>query len=346
MPGVLRYAGGLCAVAIALALASGPAATAAPVPDGPHLTVVVDNLADERWADILTMSPTGGERRRLIVNSGRERPSWSADGSLLTFGAYGDDWDGSAVGVARVDAEAPLRFYRRATLEGDPVMAPDGRSVAFSRTRLVKVLPGRENYLVKSAIWLLDPKSGAVRRLTRWRLQTSLVPTGFSADGSKIAATAFDFRRGLRAVAVDVSSGRFSLLARNAMEPIFSPDGSRFLFVRDTSWRLRFRGIDDTAPAIDELRIGRVGRVVGARLLLRRRGFFASPDWDPAGERISFMHSPVDEFGVRSAQYGNRLMAINPDGTCLTRVFRDPELIVYGATWQPGPGREAGRIEC
>lgn len=346
MSPVLRYAGSLGAVALVLALAGGPAAAATPAPDGPRLAVVVDNLSDERAPDIVTMDANGGTLRPLIRESSWERPSWSADGSLLAFGAYGESWDGSAVSVAKVDAEAPLRFYRRATLEGDLVVAPDGRSVAFSRTRLVKVLPGRENYLLKSAIWLLDLKSGAVRRLTRWRLQASLVPSGFTSDGSKIAATAFDFQRGLRAVAIDVSSGRFSLLARNAMEPIFSPDGSRFLFVRDTGWRLRFRGTDDAAPAIDELRIGRVGRVVGARLLLRRRGFFASPDWDPAGGRISFMHSPVDEVGDRSAQYGNRLMAINADGTCLTRVFRDPDLIVYGATWQPGPGREAGRIAC
>ncbi len=39
-------------------------------------------------------------------------------------------------------------------------------------------------------------------------------------------------------------------------------------------------------------------------------------------------------------------MAINADGTCLTKVFSDPDLTLYGAAWQPGPGREAGPIVC
>ena len=128
------------------------------------------------------------------------------------------------VTVAEVDGPG-LRLYHRAKLDGNPVMAPDGRTVAFSRSRLVKVLPGRENYLIKSAIWLLNVKTGKLRRLTRWRLQTSLEPSSFSPDGTKIGA-------------------------------------------------------------------------------------------------------------------------INADGTCLTRVFTDPHLVLYGAVWQPGPGRDAGRIDC
>jgi hypothetical protein len=39
-------------------------------------------------------------------------------------------------------------------------------------------------------------------------------------------------------------------------------------------------------------------------------------------------------------------MAINADGTCLTKVFSDPDLTLHCSAWQPGVGREAGPIGC
>jgi hypothetical protein len=39
-------------------------------------------------------------------------------------------------------------------------------------------------------------------------------------------------------------------------------------------------------------------------------------------------------------------MAINADGTCLTRIFTDPAMTLSGTAWQPGVGREAGPISC
>lgn len=310
-------------------------------PEGPRLAVVTH---DGRYGSkLITVDAAGEAGRPVIDQPASDRPSWSADGSLLALGVSGDEWEGRVVAVAKQDG-SDLRPYRRASLDlGNPVMAPDGRSVAFSRVKLVRVLPGRENYLTKSSIWLLDVKSGSVRRLTRWRLSTFLSPSSFSPDGSTLATTMFS-RLGLRAVAIDVNSGRFTLLAREAIEPTYSPDGSRFAFVRYLNWRLN--GINETVPAADELRVGRVGSVSGGTLLLRKRGFFAWPSWDPSGTRLVFTHSEAYELGDRSPHQGDRVMAINADGTCLTRVFTDPELILYGSAWQPGPGREAGRIVC
>lgn len=39
-------------------------------------------------------------------------------------------------------------------------------------------------------------------------------------------------------------------------------------------------------------------------------------------------------------------MQINADGTCEAEILSAPHIAFYGPTWQPGPGREAGRIEC
>jgi Tol biopolymer transport system component len=312
-------------------------------PEGARLAVLIDNLGDERGADIVTMAPDGGSPQAVIRGASWTRPSWSADGSLLALGATGEDWKGTVIAVAEADGPG-LRFYRRAGIEGgDAVMAPDGRTVAFPRSKLVKVLPGRENYLYKSSIWLLDVKTGSVRRSTPWRLQTYFEPSSFSPDGSRLAVAMFD-RRGFRAVAVDLPSGHTSLLAKDALAPAYSPDGSEVAFVR---WKnSRASAVDDGSPPLDELRVARVGEPSKSRLLLRRRGLLAEPSWDPSGNRLAFIFSRVEEIGSAGPEEGDNLMEVNADGSCLTRVFSKADLIVSAPAWRPGPGRGAGPISC
>jgi Tol biopolymer transport system component len=312
----------------------------AATPEGPRLAVLVDNLGDERGADIVTMDPAGGSQQALIRGADFARPSWSADGSLMTLGATGE-WKGVVVAVAEADGSG-LRFYRHAPLEGsDPVMAPDGRTVAYARVKLVKVLPGRENYFYKSSIWLLDIKTGGVRRGTPWRLQTGFEPSSFSPDGSKLAVTMFD-RRGITAVAIDMRTGRTSPLAKEASAPAYSPDGSEVAFIRWKNWHAS--AVDGRVP-VNELRVARVGGGK-SRLLLHRHSLLDSPSWDPSGGRLAFIASHTSEYESFSPEEGDKLMEINADGSCLTRVFSRSNLIVSGPAWQPGPGREAGPISC
>lgn len=335
--------------ALSLLAAIAPGSGLASVPDGPRLAVVAQGYGKEVITkEVITIGPLGEAMRRLtdpgLIGVG-DRPSWSADGSRLAFTAWVPNMDDPMVGVVSADGN-DLRTYPRAFLNaGEPVMAPDGHSVAFARAQLVKVLPGRENYLFKSSIWSLDVEDGSVRRLTRWRLVDFLLPSSFSPDGSTLAATSYG-HPGFWAVEVDLRSGRTSPLAREAMEPVYSPDGSSFAFVRWKTWRLS--GVDESVPTIDELRVGRVGDLTETRLVLRRRGlsYMAWPSWDPSGSRLAFTLSQADEPGDRDPEEGNRVMAINADGTCLRKVFSDPELILGGAAWQPGPGREAGPIGC
>jgi Tol biopolymer transport system component len=298
----------------------------AAAPEGPQITVLADTAGPGRGVDIITMGPSGESPQTVITESGWSRPSWSADGSLLTFGGYGD-WRGEVVAVNEANGPG-LRFYRRASLEGsDPVMAPDGHTVA---------------YLHKGSVWLLNVMSGTVRRATPRRLQTEFEPSSFSPDGSKLAGTTFDGR--ISAVAVDLRTGHVSQLAREASEPIYSPDGSEVAFIRWKNWRAS--GVNDGSPPIDELRVTRVGTFPRSRLLRRSHKLLAWPSWNPSGQRLAFTRTRVTENGFTDPKKGDALMAINADGTCLKRVYTDQETTLYGATWQPGSGREAGPISC
>lgn len=300
-------------------------------------------VAQKYGKEVITIGPLGEDPQQIIhpnqVGPGN-RASWSADGSRLAFTANVYPDDDPVLGVVDADG-GNLRIYPRIRLElGDPVMAPDGRSAAFARIRVFRYGPDRI-LSFRMSVWSFDFQKRTVRRLTRWR-DEYLLPSSYSPDGSTLAATRSDGRR-FRAVAIDLRTRRTSLLARNAAEPIYAPDGSSFAFVRWKPWEPN--GVKEEASSVGELRVGRVGAPVGARLL-RMRGLLVSPSWDPSGQRLAFVHSPTDDPDEMGIEEGNRGMAINVAGTCLTKVLSDPDMTLYGAAWQPGIGREAGPITC
>jgi Tol biopolymer transport system component len=155
-----------------------------------------------------------------------------------------------------------------------------------------------------------------------------------SADGSRLAFTADVYPDDDPVLGVVDADGA----------NLYSPDGSSFAFVRWKPWSAT--GAKEEASSVGELRVGSVGAPVGSRLLVRMRGRLTAPSWDPSGQRLAFVNSLDEDPGDRGLEDGNRVMAINADGSCLTKVFSNPDFTVYGAAWQPGPGREAGLIAC
>ena len=344
-----RAAAAATGVLALLALAFGAAPAAGATLPGPRLAI---SAADGEGSEVLATGPAGESPQRLLGGPGAaigDGLSWSAAGDLLAISTQAAEGTASGpfgngrtvVAVVGSDLPSPRVFPRAVPDAGGPVMAPDGASVVFHRMKLVKILPGRESYLFKSAIWSLDVGDGLVRRLTRWRLAAGINPISFSPDGLTLAAELFD-RRGRRAVAIDLSSKRTTLLAREAQEPTYSLDGTRLAFVRERTKRFDLPKPD---RPVSELWVASADGS-GARRLLRRRGFIAWPSWDPSGSRLTFTYNPPSFTGSLEPEPGNEVMAINADGTCLTTVFSDPGLTLYGAAWQPGPGREAGPIAC
>lgn len=328
---------------------------AAATPEGPRLAISVftdgPGGEDER-SEVIMTGPSGEDPRELISGSGGsigDSLSWSADGSRLAFsapgvestasGPYGTGWP--VVGVVRADGSG-VRVFRRAFLNaGEPVLAPDGRSIVFQRVKVVKMPPDGEDPLLKSALWSLDVEHGSVRRLTPWRLESFLEPASFSPDGSTLAV---DFwHRGEDGVeAIDLHGHRLALLARKAQEPTYSPDGTRLAFVRERNTS----GNKLPERPISELWVARADGS-GAERVLRKKGYISFPSWDPSGSRLSFTSDPPAEAtGNLEPEFGNKLMEINADGTCLTKVFSDSKTTVNGSAWQLGPGRGAGPISC
>ncbi len=196
--------------------------------------------------------------------------------------------------------------------DGDPVISPDGRHLAFSSARN----GNRE-------IYVADATTGEVRRLTASRGVVDQKPA-WSPDGRRIA-----WQAGARGRPADVwvmraDGGKKRLLAggpSHDIDPAWSPDGTRIAFASNRSggfdlWSIAKEGgepellldapgaarapawsPDGTHVAYSEASGGatsiwilRAGTPETTRVT-RSREEDLRPDWSPDGKRLAFVRS-------------------------------------------------------
>jgi Tol biopolymer transport system component len=337
--------------AAALALLWTASFVSAAAPEGPRLGLVKLE-PDPFRLELLSVDQTGAQPVRLAGGGRRSRPlpyffsplSWSSDGAQIAFsGIVGRRRGGEQrLAVFLVDSGAGRSRRVAGTANGfGPVLSPDRRSLAFTRFRerqeevIVAGKPRRRGF-EGAAIWILDLTNGASRQLTPWRNGLEYFASSFSPDGSTLLATRQDDRRtdDPEPVALDVASGAARKLLAEGSFPIYSPDALKIALSREGS-------AEDT----DLYVLNADGS--GLRRLTRtadRMEFF--PTWDPSGERLAYMRFGAGSSEAASLGIGDALMQINTDGTCATRLLSAAHTGYYVPAWQPGPGREAGRIEC
>lgn len=345
---VIRRA--LGAGALALLLAAGVAG--AVTPEGPRLALVKLTTKPTRL-ELLTVDPNGGLPLRLAGGGRRARPlpfffsplSWSPDGSQIAFSAFGgrsagDDGSAFRIFLASADGSA-LRPVPKARDGYGPVLSPDGYTLAFTRSRQEESVStttgGRERRrrFEAAAIWTMDLVTGAQRRITPWRSGLEYFASSFSPDGTTLLATRSDDRRAdtLEPVAIRLDSGGVTRLLVDGLFPVYSPDGSRIAVFREVGEDIDLYVLDVAGGSVQ-----RLTRTPGSVEL------FAS--WDPSGERLAFMRFSSADTELASLGIGDSLMQINADGSCPTKTLSAPRTGFYVPAWQPGPGREAGRIAC
>jgi Tol biopolymer transport system component len=353
--------GSLAVASLLALLVPGTAAAETAAPAGPRLAFFAFHPYPDLSDEVATVGPDGSNPLRLsggsglkaVTPMGSSHPSWPADGSVLAFTGGAGAGDPAIFTVNAGGTGLHLvRASRKIFFEGSPILSPSGRSVAVYRLDVIsghlerpnavmaRSGEGGEGVKARFAIWSLDTKGGGMRPLTPWLRRRAFYPSSYSPDGAALAATQRTFRAGLRpqAVSIDLRSGRISVLANNAKEPAYAPDG-RIVAVRDHLGKPRHL----SAVKSSDLLVGPPGGPL--RKVLRVGNGIASPSWDPSSQRIAFA-TPSEASYLSSAAQGSTIQEVNADGTCPTTLLSLERGLLGGVAWQPGPGREAGRIAC
>ncbi len=328
-----------------IALAACAAGTAcAATPEGPRLAVIKWDIFEGRFV-LETVDRTGAQPLRLAGGGERKRPlpelfetpSWSPDGLQVAFTGVAHSLEagprGNRVYVVGADGKGlrPLLGTRGAF---QPVFSRDGAAIAFTRSRRGG-----------ASIWVAPLARGRPSRLTPIRRGLYMLPGSFSPDGGTLLASRFvEGRAWEDVVAMDMGSGAIETILPRASEAVHSPDGTRLAFVR---WRPLVQR-DGNRTFSSDIYTSRTDGSGARRLTRTRFRDEAYPSWDPSGERLAFIRNlpePVEndliELGI-----GASVLQMNADGSCQRKILGPSIVGLYGVAWQPGPGREAGRIAC
>ncbi|MFL5832567.1 MAG: TolB family protein [Solirubrobacterales bacterium] len=308
------------ALAAALVLLTLPVAVAAaPTPSGPRLAIVKETWRPNR-VRLLTVGPRGGTPVRLAGGQEQGGPvegfgplSWRSDGEMLAFNGLLSFFLAAATGGEVQEINAAGAEW--------PVFAPDGNTIAFTREELRG-----------ESIWTIDLETWEQRQLTPSRPGLTYVASSFSPDGTTLLATrAVGRRRPAEPIALDLATGKATRLLADGLQPVYSPDGTKIALFRKVG-----RGKFNDLFVLD------LGSRKLRRLTRTDPGYELFASWDPSGERIAFVR-----YRGRHFEWANSVLEINADGSCETEIFPLKRRTIYsGPAWQPGPGREAGRIRC
>lgn len=346
-------------------------AVAAASPPGPRLAVV--SLRDSEWTQLFTVDPQGGARHSVYAISAWKAtravypwsaPSWSPDGTRIVFTTLNEsipEFGRTGTSLASISAEGGAVNAIPGTTNGfEPVFSPDGRTIAFARQRefYVPKRAGGDDDFESVSIWLADLQTGKSKPLTPWRDDVFLFPTSFSPDGSRLAISRVIAAKSLEAAEIGLDGKPIRVLARNAYEPIYSPDGRSIAFLRgplkEVTRRFPPSGRLRLSARLTDIFVRSASGGGLRRLTHTERTAEEAPRWDPSGQRLAYTDWRPFDYGKKSAfvqesvgfGFGKTMRVINADGTCPTTILSGLDSMHFAAVWQPGVGREAGPISC
>jgi len=359
----------VCVLLLAAAVIA-PGRVLAEAPPGPRLAVV--KLRDPQWTQLLTVDPSGGARESLYARSQSDAPaavyvwsapSWSPDGTQIAFTALDEElpeFGRTGTSLALISADGgPVQPIPDTANGFEPVFSPDGHTIAFARQREFHLLKRRDadGDFESVSIWLADLETGRSRPLTPWRNNVFLFPSSFSPDGSRLALSRRIGGNPPAAAEIDLDGSPLRVLARNAYEPVYSPDGRSVAFLRGP-WKEVTRhhgnGRLRLAAPLNDIFVASPPGTRPRRVTRTKRAVEEAPRWDPSGQRLAYTEWRPFDYGSKPISrqeaigfgFGKAVRTINADGTCPTTVLSGLTSMHYAAVWQPGVGREAGRIAC
>jgi dipeptidyl aminopeptidase/acylaminoacyl peptidase len=337
-------------VVVAVLFALGATTAGAVEVEGPQLAMSMISLRTFR-SSLVSIDPESSRSHllrgpnaswSLILNP--VSAMWSPDGADLAVGAI------SSAGKARPEEGLYLLRGGRGKLHpisgtdggSHPVFSPDGATLAFAKTRLIRKPHsklGDKPRFEGSSVWLIDLAGGPARQLTPWRNGLSVVPSSFSPDGQVLAATR-EAHSKQEAIALSLSEGSTTVLAQHGEDPTYSSDGSKIAYLK------RGSGPHGTASGPTDIVEMNTDGSGSMQLTDTPKAGEAGLAWSPSGARLAFVRLSKPRKGAGILSFRTGVFEMNADGTCARRILTRPKTIAAGLSWRPGPGRDPGPIVC
>jgi TolB protein len=317
--------------------------------EGPQVTLLSMSLQSLK-VSLLSIDPENSQTEVLLSQDLGDEPSldpssavaWSPDGTRLAVAATSlkkafSQGGGLKSSIFLLDpGSGKMRPVRGAVGGSDPVFSRDGTALAFKRTRELRKPNGKlgeRPRFKSSSVWVTDLSNGSSRRLTPWRNGLAISPSSFSPDGLMLGATREAGHRPDEAVALPLDGGPMKVLARPGMDPTYSPDGSKIVYVD------RHGG----APTdVYEMNADGSGSV---QLTDTPSEAELGLAWSPSGTRLAFIRLSKPARGASILDLRSGVVEMNADGGCERTLFSKKTLSL-SASWRPGPGRDPGPIAC
>lgn len=282
-------------------------------PDGRQLLCVTQSVNDPAFrftaSQMWAITIATGERR-LVSEADAGQPSWSPNGHRIAY--WGRTADSGAGDIWTIPASGgpPVAVTTEASVDWNPVWAPDGRHLYFSSDR-----GGSMN------LWRVPIDESSGRTLGR----PAAVTTGggaksqhvtISKDGLRVAYVSLIETMNLQKVAFDPSAGItrsapdwITRGSRAVAQPDASPDGKRLAF--------------NSAGKQEDIFMGQADGT-GLQQLTNDLFKDRAARWSPDGQRIAF-------YSDRTGKY--EIWVINRDGSGLQQLTKSPG--AHYPVWSP-----------
>lgn len=282
------------------------------IPPPPPQRLAFHSRVSQGVYDVFVTDIDGTGRIRLTTNNDtgfpgfHGKPSWSPDGTMVTFRSL-DETDGDwEISVAHIDGSGVVQLTDNDWHDIEPTFTSDGRIAYATRSS------------PRGEIGVVSP-DGVSRQTLTPPVGLNVHTPRWSPDGSRIVVSD---NHNIWIMNSDGSNPQ--QLTDNDMwneEPVWSPDGTRIAFhartiVYDRDER-KFKSLDDSEIYVVSLADGAVEQ------LTDNEYEDYAPAWSPDGTRIAF-ESYLDDVS------GYDIFVVDADGANLQRLTELPG-------WEQGP---------
>lgn len=243
------------------------------------------------------MKPDGSDVRKLTSAINDARPTYSPDGTMVTFQSFRDG--NNEIYVMNSDGSNQVRLTNNPAVDSGPVYSPDGKRILFQSNR-----GGTVN------LYSMGIDGSNVQQVTT----IGGVDVEFRWSSKNLIAFSSNVSGNFELYTIQPDGTNLVRLTNNApitdADPEFSPDGSKIVYRSGSGSDIYTMNVDGS----------------NSTNILTSPGFDGRAAWSPDGTKIAFLSQRDGNF---------QIYTMNANGTNQTNISNIPIINDSLPDWQP-----------